>query len=900
MEQWDNVGANNVEPTNWNSFMSADCTLGGLVCGFAKNKQVDRSTDIRPGSTGMYSARIWSTNPIGSTIANGNLTTGIIRMGSSTPSSSDNYNYTKRNDANFNAQIDERPDSLVFWAKYQPGNNSTSNSARVRAVLHNDNDYRDPGGALNQEVGNATHNFTRTHNGSAYVWQRFAVPFNYSQGTATTPKYMLITFTTNMTPGGGAENDQVWIDDVQLIYNPKLATGTINPLTYYVSSTAGASINVPYTLTGPAGSVPASNVISVELSNASGSFASPTVIGTVTSNTSGTVACTIPAGTAIGSGYRVRVKASTPSITAADNGSNIAIANMAVTVAPASAQSLLMNALGNTLTATEFPAGTSREWKYSTTVGGPYVSFSTPETNLTYDPIFAASGTYYVVCESQIAGGTFVSNEVEISVSAFSLTTGTINGFPINFSASSNAVVVQVPFSTNGTPMNAGNIFTAQLSNGSGSFAAPTNIGTIAAITDDVISATIPANTPSGDFYRIRVIGSDPAVFGSNNGTDLVIYQFSAIISPSAPQSINLFTNGTPLTVAVNDPNATLVWKYSTVSGGPYTNIVPANNSTTYTPNFSSPGTYYIIVEAQNTLNDVVVSNEVEINVANGSNITTTNISETAFYISPNANYQPVVTFTADLVFNPGNVFSVEISDATGAFTTVDTVGSLTSDVPAPINISISNNLPDGNNYRFRVVSSDPAIVGSAINVPSDVVNFALTIAPSLSQTLPQNTNGNQLTTSSSHPSVYYQWQSSYEGSSYLDIVGETANAYTPNFAVVGQTDVRCKVTNVWNDILYTNYVIIHIEKSTIGLDNKEDEKVLIYQQYDQLMVDLSATSAFENPQFSLIDMTGKVLSTQKIQGKSQNVLPVQLASGVYVYRLVENNSIIMGKIIIQ
>ena len=71
--------------------------------------------------------------------------------------------------------------------------------------------------------------------------------------------------------------------------------------------------------------LPSANEYSVELSNASGSFASPTVIGTRTGTVAAAITCTIPPGTPAGSGYRVRVVASSPSVTGPDNGSNITV-----------------------------------------------------------------------------------------------------------------------------------------------------------------------------------------------------------------------------------------------------------------------------------------------------------------------------------------------------------------------------------------------------------------------------------------------------------------------------------------------------------------------------------------------------------------------------------------------
>lgn len=68
-----------------------------------------------------------------------------------------------------------------------------------------------------------------------------------------------------------------------------------------------------------------------------------------------------------------------------------------------------------------------------------------------------------------------------------------------------------------------GNIFTAQLSDQTGSFASPTDIGSVGATTSGTVSVTIPGNQTAGTGYRIRVISSDLATTGSDNGVDLAI-----------------------------------------------------------------------------------------------------------------------------------------------------------------------------------------------------------------------------------------------------------------------------------------------------------------------------------------------------------------------------------------
>ncbi len=139
-------------------------------------------------------------------------------------------------------------------------------------------------------------------------------------------------------------------------------------------------------------------------------------------------------------------------------------------------------------------------------------------------------------------------DDVTFMAAAPTITTSVIS--PLTYCSGS---AVSVPYTKTGT-FNAGNIFTAQLSDATGSFAAPTNIGTLTSTAAGTIAATIPVATPTGTLYRIRVIGSNPATTGSINVSNITITNKpSATISYtgspyctnySGPQSINL--TGTP------------------------------------------------------------------------------------------------------------------------------------------------------------------------------------------------------------------------------------------------------------------------------------------------------------------------------------------------------------------
>lgn len=83
--------------------------------------------------------------------------------------------------------------------------------------------------------------------------------------------------------------------------------------------------------------------------------------------------------------------------------------------------------------------------------------------------------------------------------------------------------ITNIFYSATGTFI-AGNIFSVELSNSTGSFVSPTVIGSVTS-TDlsGLISCTIPAATDSGTGYKMRVVSSFPNFNGSDNGFNITI-----------------------------------------------------------------------------------------------------------------------------------------------------------------------------------------------------------------------------------------------------------------------------------------------------------------------------------------------------------------------------------------
>ena len=211
-ELWDG-NSNTSEPVHWNSFASSDGTFAGM----ASTPHHYRRGGSRPGSEGSYYLTIYTKSILGIK-ANGNMTTGRIHAGSMTASSSNNYNYTVRNNPDFCLPFTATPDSIYMWVSYYAANAASETS--VKAIIHGDSDFQDPNHNDNASLycGKAVVDFGRTTSSASEMgWTLLKVPFEYS-GTAD-PAYMIISLTTNKTPGGGDANDSLSIDDIVLVYS---------------------------------------------------------------------------------------------------------------------------------------------------------------------------------------------------------------------------------------------------------------------------------------------------------------------------------------------------------------------------------------------------------------------------------------------------------------------------------------------------------------------------------------------------------------------------------------------------------------------------------------------------------------------------------------------------------
>jgi len=246
--------------------------------------------------------------------------------------------------------------------------------------------------------------------------------------------------------------------------------------------------------------------------------------------------------------------------------------------------------------------------------------------------------------------------------------TSTVSGSP--WCAGAN---ITVNYTSVGLNFVAGNVFTVQLSNATGSFASPTNIGTLTSTaTSGAISCTIPAAQAGGTGYRIRTISSNPSFTGVDNGTDLTINpQLTPSVTISANPSNNICA-GTNVTFTASitngGPTPTYQWKVNNV-------------------NVATTATY-----STSTLNN---NDQVKcVITSNAPCVTPTTATSNTITMTVNPNVTPTISITA----NPGNTICVGQS--------VTFTAAVTNVGPTPIYVWKVNGFPVGGNSPTYTTTS--------------------------------------------------------------------------------------------------------------------------------------------------------------------------------------------------
>ena len=222
-ETWTSATA---EPRYWHSFASGSGSWVRLAPG-----KIASSTDV-PSGIGSTTSVVVTSGKFWGVVGNGTFTNGRINAGSTTAANTANHsetygpNSTTATDKNgdlFVTPMHAAPDSLTLWLKFsQAEAQTTYKYATVNCVLTDGTSYQDPEDKTYTNKAAVASDSKITVTG----WKHMSLPFDYDSYASNKAqvKAVLLTISTNATPGKGSSGDQVWVDNVKFVYNAALSS----------------------------------------------------------------------------------------------------------------------------------------------------------------------------------------------------------------------------------------------------------------------------------------------------------------------------------------------------------------------------------------------------------------------------------------------------------------------------------------------------------------------------------------------------------------------------------------------------------------------------------------------------------------------------------------------------
>ena len=208
LEAWTNDKG---EPDRWHGFKSAT----GVFASFSP-ALLEQSEDIHSGASGQYSAVV-TAKSAGISIANGTMTSGRLNAASMTATSTSNHASSDQSYGDdYYMPLYAKPDQFKVWLKYTQGTANAGNKANVSVKTFDGTYYQEP---VDKEYTNLSGSIVGGQI-DACDWTQFTFPMDYASyaDNGAASNGIFVTFSTNPNPGQGNSNDQLYIDDMELVY----------------------------------------------------------------------------------------------------------------------------------------------------------------------------------------------------------------------------------------------------------------------------------------------------------------------------------------------------------------------------------------------------------------------------------------------------------------------------------------------------------------------------------------------------------------------------------------------------------------------------------------------------------------------------------------------------------
>jgi hypothetical protein len=402
------------------------------------------------------------------------------------------------------------------------------------------------------------------------------------------------------------------------------------------------------------------------------------------------------------------------------------------------------------------------------------------------------------------------TNTAAGAAAGFDFSISCFTGSPIDVAWLSGPVcqggTLAVPFTVN-DPVTTGNIFTAQISDASGSFAAPTNIGTLASTaTSGTINATIPTGLPAGSGYKVRVNSSAPVQIGSPSPNSIIVNPLPTTPTITAIGGSAICAGDSVQLSIPAQTGVTYQWKRGGVNVGTNSNTYYASQAGAYTVSVTNGcGT----IASSNTIN-VTINNpptvpaitaggptsfcsggSVNLSVPSQTGVTyqwkqggtNVGISSTSYTATVAGVYTCVITNSCGSVTSSNSITVTILGTAptvpaitASGVTTFCAGGSVVLDIPSQTGVT----------YQWKRGSTN---VGTSTNTYTAIVSGVYTVV--VTNTCGTVTSSNSITVTVNQPDVINQSVTICNGASYVfdSQTLTTSGTYVANYTNMNGCD---------------------------------------------------------------------------------------------------------------
>ena len=419
--------------------------------------------------------------------------------------------------------------------------------------------------------------------------------------------------------GSGHGDPPIGVDEIRVFGDlpgsgPTIDITSIPPVP---TVCAGNSVSIAFSTTG---SFNTGNQFTAQLSNAAGSFAAPLATAT---GAASPISLTIPATTPTGT-YRIRVVSSNPAVVSDTVDVNVVnLSNLTCTASPTNPTT--GQAVTFTLNGSGLPTGPFNISLDNDNNGTPDYTQNGVTLPHSFTHTYTATGTYTAVFTlTHPSSGCTGTCQVTVNVGA--APTLTLNSVQPSSVCAGGTINIQ--FSASGS-YGAGNTFTAQLSDLSGSFANPTILGSG---TSSPISAVIPGTLNSGT-YQVRVVSSNPVVISNTQTltiTNIQSLRCSATPNPAnAGQAVQIQLTGTGL------PSGTLNVSFNPGDGSSPQSRSVSSLPVTFTHTYANLGNYNATFTVSEPVSQCVGSCSVPVQVQAPNSLSQAALMHIRLYPNP-------------------------------------------------------------------------------------------------------------------------------------------------------------------------------------------------------------------------------------------------------------------------